>query len=1096
MNRNLKCKSQITGLLNNWRFFATGVLALILFVNANAQTQTVSGRIVSDADNEPLPGVTIMIKGTSIGTVTNVDGKYNLQATTGQTLVFSFVGYAAQEIEVASSIIDVRMKESVSELDEVVVVGYGTMKKSDLSGATVSVSSEKLMSSISSGLDQALLGRAAGVSGVRTSGQPGSSVSIRIRGSSTLNADAEPLYVIDGVPVSATYGSGYDVGLGDLGGGKTTFSALATLNPSDIESLEILKDASATAIYGSRGSNGVVIITTKRGRANQTRITYDGYLGIQQQVKRLEVMNLREFAEFQNSVMSETAGRVPDVHFSDPSLLGEGTDWQSAIFQAAPMQSHQLSASGGSDKAQYAMSIGYFDQEGTLIGSKFNRLSGRLNLDAQARKWLKVGSSLMLSTATDHLGLSDQGTGVINTAVKQTPDVPVYNFDGTYAGSTGEGAISKVNPIAKALDEIHTFDRTRITGNIFADVTLYKGLVWHAEFGGDINFSEALNFFPTYDYGGLTKNDQNSVSRRDNKNTFWQLKNYLTYNFDLAAKHYFTVMVGQEASEWNASNLAGASRSLPTNSLPVVSLGDPLSMTAGSGSSSGALASFYTRWNYNFKGLYYLTFTLRADGSSNFAPGNQWGYFPAVAASWRISNENFMESIRPVMNNLKLRLGWGQNGNQNIGGFRWGSAMQKINSNLGQGYRQLNVANPGLKWETSEQINIGIDAAFLNDRISLTVDYYDKTSKDMLMQLPLPSYMGTSGNASFKMQSPYGNFGSISNRGVEISLRTVNIQRSDFRWDTDFSFTLNRNKLKDVGGIDSPLEGKINYDVDLVCLSMPGQPLYNFYGYKTNGVYRDKSDIQNSPVWYEFADDNGNVLPENLSRTDGVWPGDMKFVDTNGDGKIDINDRVFLGSPMPKFTFGLGNTFQYKGFELTVFLTGSYGNKIFNQLQRTLDNMTSLWDNQLATVNDRAMLGAVNPSLVYPYTNSTGTEVANWFDDIDNVYVTNPGTDMPRATTRNTNMNDRVSDRYIENGSYLRIQNLSLAYSFSPKLLQAIRIENLKLYVNVQNLYTFTNYSGFDPEIGQGTENLMIYGVDNARYPSPRIATVGLSVTF
>jgi TonB-linked SusC/RagA family outer membrane protein len=719
--------------------------------------------VVQDASGM-LPGVNVMVKGTTNGVVTDATGKFTITVPDGDAvLVFSSMGYTTQNLMVGNQTnIKVTLSEG-QELEEVVVIGYGNMKKSDLSGATVSVSSEKLMSSISSGLDHALIGRAAGVAGIRTSGQPGASVSIRIRGTSTLNADAEPLYVVDGVPISSSYDTPGSIGLGDLGQGKSSFSALATINPADIHSIEILKDASATAIYGSRGANGVVLITTKRGKANETRVNYEGYFGLQHQVRRLDIMNLSEFAAYQNDVAAESESRVPDPYFADPSLLGEGTDWQSAIFQTAPMQSHQLTASGGSEKAQYALGVGYFDQEGTLIGSKFRRLNARINLDSQARKWLKIGNSLALSTSKDDLGLSED---IIRNALVQAPDVPVYNLDGTYAGSAGEG--NKGNPIGKALDENHQLNRFRATGNIYADISILKGLVWRSEIGGDINYSEAKNFRPTYIYG-QSVNEQNSVDRRNNKNIFWQIKNYATYNLDLS-QHHVTAMVGHEVSEWKYETLYGYSQSLASNDIQFISLGDPKSMVAADGSGSGSMVSLFTRWNYNFKSLYFLTFTLRADGSSNFSSDNQWGYFPSVATSWRISEEQFMESIRPVVNNLKLRLGWGQNGNQNIGSFRWGASMQKVNTNLGMGYRQQNIANPELKWETSEQTNIGLDVSFLNNRLTLAVDYYDKRSKDMLLQLPLPSYMGTSGSSAFKLQSPYVNLGEISNKGLEITL--------------------------------------------------------------------------------------------------------------------------------------------------------------------------------------------------------------------------------------------------------------------------------------------------------------------------------------
>ncbi len=1057
--------------------------------------KTITGKVTDFSSSESLPGVNVLVKeNTSIGTVTDIDGRYTITVPDEKTtLTFSFIGYTSQDVFVGrQTVLNVRMKTSVLELSEVVYIGYGTMKKSDLSGASVTVSEAKVKGSINSGLDQALQGRAAGVTAVRTSGQPGSSSSIRIRGTSTLNSDAEPLYVIDGVAISSSLGSVYDVGLGAAGGGgKTAFSALSSINPSDIESMEILKDASATAIYGSRGANGVVLITTKRGKANEAKFTYEGYYGIQEQVERLNVMNLREFAQYQNDLAAETNGKVPRVDFADPSLLGAGTNWQNEIFRTAAMQEHNIKASGGSDATQYALSGGYFKQDGTVIGSSFNRYSFRSNIDTEMKKWLKVGTSLMISSTEDQIGLFDQTGGIIQTAVKQTPDVPVRNFDGTYATAVGEGATSRVNPIAKALDEENRMTRTRLLGNLYGQFNIMKGLNFRTEFGGDIGYTNGYSFAPTFRYG-TQANDQNKASKRYNQNTSWQFKNYFTYNFKFLQDHSIIAMLGQEASEWKYENLSGVSSSLPTNDIHEPGLGDIKSMSVGSGRGSGAMSSYLTRLDYNYKEKYFFKFTFRGDGSSNFGPNNRWAYFPSVAGSWRISDELFMSSLKDVINNAKLRVSWGQAGNQNIGGYRWGSALAKLPTNLGAGFRVSNFANPSIMWETSETTNYGLDLSFFNSRINLTVEAYKKTSKDMLMPMQLPSYMGTSGNPAFNMKSPWGNFGEIQNKGLEISLSTQNLT-NQFKWNTDMSLTFNSNKLVNIGTSDAKLYGYAQW-FDLVTVTEAGQPIGNFYGYKVAGIYKDKQDILDNPKPAGYkVDANGNPV---FNRDNTVFPGDIKFQDISGpnglpDNVIDEKDRTVLGSSQPKFSYGMTNTFSYKGIELTVFIMGQYGNKLFNYFGRNISDMRSQWDNQLQIVTGRAKLEAIDPSITYPANGYN-----NWYEDINNVRVKNPGTNIPRSHWADPNQNTRMSDRYLEDGSFLRIKNVSLGYNIPASFTSKYGIQALKVYTNIQNLYTFTNYTGFDPEIGQDTLDPNVYGLDNGRYPSPRIFTFGMNITF
>jgi TonB-linked SusC/RagA family outer membrane protein len=1075
------------------------ILILLLFSVSSAllAQKRITG-IVQDAEtSEPIPGANVSLKGTTVGTITDFEGNYAITVPSEETvLVFSFIGYKTQEITVGSlSTINVQLEIETQGLDEVVVVGYGTMKKSDVTGSVVSVSEEKLKGSIVANLDQALQGRAAGVTAVQTSGQPGSSVSIRVRGQGTLRASAsEPLYVVDGVPIQNVSQSGHAIGLGDaMGNGSvSTFSGLSVLNPSDILSVEILKDASATAIYGSRGANGVVLITTKKGKTGEATFTYEGYYGIQEQVKRIDVMNLREFAEYSNDWAAETNGRDPRVELQDPSILGEGTNWQDAVFRVAPMQSNQISAMGGTDLVKYFISGSYYTQEGTVIGSDFERFSSRVNLDAQLKSWFKMGTNLMFTKTKENIGLNNSTEGIISIALNSSPDIPIYNTDGSWSGDQREGSPGRVNPIAKALDEENTLKRTSIVGTLYSDINFTKDLTLRTELGIDIGNSNAYHFVPTYQYGTIV-NSTNASSIQYNQNFFWQLKNYLTYSKTFGV-HNVTAMVGQEVSEWTYENLRGASTGLSSNDIHLPSLGDPSTMTIGSGKGSGAMASVFTRANYSYDEKYLLTYTFRYDGSSNFGPENRWAPFHAFAASWRLNNESFMQNLTGTISNLKIRAGWGQTGNANIGGYRWGASISKMPTGLGQGFRQSNIANPFITWEKQEQYNFGIDVGLFDNRIEMVVDLYNKTSSAMLMDMQLPSYMGTRGNSSIRLNPPMGNFGKIENKGVELTLNTRPLT-GEFKWESELTLTRNKNKLLGLDGTPAAhIEGYGQW-TDLVSLTEIGQSLYNFYGYKVAGIYQDKEDILNSPKTKAYPDDG------NFNRSNTVWPGDIKYEDLSGpdgvpDGVIDEYDRTNIGSPLPKFTFGFNNTFSYKNFELNVFVNGAYGNKILNYVGRSLISMESMWNNQLADAVDRSKLEAISADKQYPSLNSTGSTVNAWYEDIDNVKVKNPGTDIPRAIAGDPNDNNRVSDRFIEDGSYLRFQNITLSYYIPKELLRNWSIDNLRIYSNIQNMWTITKYTGFDPEVGASQTNDNVSGLDNGRYPSPRIYTFGLSITF
>jgi TonB-dependent starch-binding outer membrane protein SusC len=1056
----------------------------------------IKGQVVDEKTFEPLPGVNIRIDGTTEGTITDLDGKFELKVpSTESVLNFSFIGYEPQKITVGNQTqMTISLKQEVKKLDEVIVIGYGTAKRSDYSGASVTVSSEQLRNSASANIDQALQGKAAGVSTTITSGQPGSAVSMRIRGVGTLQANAEPLYIIDGVEIRNNAQSGHAVGLGDkLGNGSNqTFSGLSSINPADILSIEVLKDASATAIYGSKGAFGVVMITTKRGKTGDARFTYDFSYGIQKQIKRIDMMNLREYAEYSNGIAAETNGRDPRVELQDPSILGDGENWQGAVFRTAPMQSHQISASGGTDKVRYFVSGSYFGQDGTVIGSDFKRYTGRVNLDADLKKWLKLGANFSAARSEEHIGLNNSSDGIISVALRTTPDVPIYNTDGSWSGDEREGSAGSVNPIAKALDEENRLVRANLNGNFFTEITFMKGLVLHSEIGLDIGNSNAYTFVPTYQYGTV-KNTSNSVSRQYNQNTYYQVKNYLTYSKEIR-KHSITLMAGQEASEWKYENLRGASSGLSSNDIQEPGLGQTSTMTIGSGHGSGAMASFYGRGTYNYDAKYYMTYTFRRDGSSNFGPENRFAPFHSVAVSWRINNENFFKPLEPIVNNLKIRAGWGQTGNANIGGYQWGASITKMPTGLGQGFRQSNIANPFIQWETQEQLNLGFDLGLYKDRVSLVIDLYKKTAKDMLMRAQLPSYLGTSGNESARLNPPMGNFGEMENKGVEITLNAKPLV-GDFSWDINAQITVNRNKLISLTGSPTAhIEGYGQW-TDLVSLTRLGEPLYNFYGYKVVGVYKDKADIESSPKPKAYPSDG------NYNRTRTVWVGDLKYADLSGpdgkpDGVIDDYDRTDIGSPMPKFTYGLTNTFRYKNIELNIFLTGAYGNKIMNYVGRSISGMETMWSNQTQSAVDRARAEAIDANKVYPILDKSGNQIWNWFDDIDNVRLKNPGTSIPRAISGDPNNNMRISDRYIEDGSYLRVKNITLSYIVPASLTNKYGISNLKLFANLQNVWTFTKYEGFDPEVGASQTSDFVSGLDNGRYPSPRIYTFGVNVSF
>lgn len=1024
------------------------------------QERTVTGVVTSGTDGEALIGVSVQVKERpQVGTITDFEGRYSLQARSNETIVFSYIGFKSQEVKASKTVVNVELEEDSEILDEVVVVGYGTMKRSDLTGSVVSVGEDEIKQSIVTSLDQALQSKAAGVSVTQNSGTPGGGISVSIRGINSLNGN-EPLYVIDGVAIS--------------GNNDSNSSVLSSINPSDVVSMEILKDASATAIYGSRASNGVVLITTKQGQAGKTRITYEGYYGLQQLPKKLGVMNLREYAEYQN-LRAEVIGFGERAEFADPSLLGEGTDWQGEIFQNASMHNHQLNISGGNDNVKYSLSAGYLQQEGIAIGSDFERFSARVNMDNKITKWLSTGLRASVAQTTQNNTI-DSGN-IIRTAIEQLPDTPARNPDGSW-GAQAENMYGTYfsNPVAEALMRENYNRGLQMYVDFFADVTLWKGLVFRAEYAGNYYYSNTYQYTPSYDYGHYVQSS--TGSRGANNGSNWTLKTYLTYNGTFG-KHNISAMAGHEAQENRYETLYASRDNYLFNTIHELNMGDSSTAKNSSGRGSSAIESYYGRLNYGYDDRYLATFTVRGDGSSSFGPANRWGVFPSMALAWKINNEKFLKGVK-WLNNLKLRLGWGLVGNQSASSYAYGVTMSSAASIWGTGFYAGNYPNDKLKWEETRAWNAGLDLNLFDNRVEFIFDTYLKNTDNLLMRASLPSYVAGIIN------SPWVNAGAMENKGAEFTLNTVNISKKDFTWRTGITISFNKNKITKLYTETAGLSGKVDQSQTLT-YSTVGQPVGQYYGYKVVGMFKEESDFYQRDADGNFLlDKNGNrlsvALPENQHiAKDEVWVGDYIFEDLNGDGVIDEQDRTYLGNPEPKFSYGFNNTFTYKGFDMNIFINGVYGNKLVNLFRQDFTNPMRN-SNLLKEATGIAHVELIDPAQP---------------EEIWNVRVSNPeSATVQRLNTADGNDNNRMSSRFVEDGSYLRIKNISLGYTFPQKWTRKWHIENLRIYMNIQNAFTFTKYKGYDPEVGAYNYDVLLRGVDYARYPSQRIYTVGLNLSF
>ena len=1060
MNRTSKVLRRTLGLVVLWCMLPLGL---------HAQNITVKGT-VSAADG-PIIGATVRVKGAQGGVVTDYDGNYTISAQSNATLVFSYVGYVSKEVKVGGKgQIDVILSEDETLLNEVVVVGYGTMRKSDLTGAVTQVDNKAFEKSVSTSIDQVLQGRAAGVQIQANTGTPGGSSTIRIRGTNSLNASSQPIFVIDGVIIDSD------------GGDDGNSNPLAGINPSDILTMDILKDASATAIYGSRASNGVIMITTKRGKSGEATLTYDGYIGWQQMPKKLDVLNLRQYAEHNNDI-ADAQIKTASGTFLRPELLGAGTDWQDELFKTAFMTNHSISLTGGSEKTTYAISAGYLYQNGIAISTGFRRQTVRGNVDTELKKWLKGGISFSLSDSKQEM---EKNWDIINTALRSQPSVAVRNPEGGYDGPDDQWMPE--NAVALAEIKTNYAKRTNFRINTYLEATFYKGLTFKTELSVDYNLNKTKTYTPDYTFG-VKESTQRDGAWYKNDSKYWSWRNILTYNGTFAQKHNINAMIGQEMSHNYWENMSASNQGYLSNSVIDLRAGERTgnNVNIDGYQNNTSLFSYFGRVLYNFDDRYLVTATLRRDGSSKFADGNRWGWFPSAAFAWRASQENFLKDNK-VINNLKLRLGWGTTGNQNVQDWAYQAMLANYTTPWGVGVLNANNANPDLKWETTYSTNIGFDLSLFNSRIDLVFDWYYKKTNDLLMMLDLPAFLGSgagSNEAYGTASNPWGNIGSLRNTGIEITLNTVNIENRNFQWRSNFVFSLNRNKVlsldSDSGSLPQTLQ--IGSDVATVTNTVVDKPIGQFWGYKVIGRFDKPED-------FYYRDADGNVQPVALPKgasiatsptAGGVFIGDYIYEDRNNDGVIDDNDMTFIGNPEPKFTWGFGNTFSYKGFDLSIQFSGSYGNKVMNYQRRFLD-ITGSTSNQLTTVLDYARLAKIDP---------------NGPEDYRNYYVTNTNTIMPRLSTESgVNKNNRVSDAYVEDGSYIRLQNVSLSYTFPRKWIKNLYLTNAKIYCNIQNLFTITKYDGMDPEVGSLRGTALLNGVDYSRYPSPRIYTVGVNLQF
>lgn len=984
------------------------LIGMLLPMCMFAQQITVQG-VVKDQTGETVIGASVMEKGTTNGTITGIDGDFSLNMSPNGTLVVSFVGYKTQEVQVkGQKQLQVVLSEDAEMLDEVVVIGYGTMKKSDLTGAVSSIGNKDIKDSPVSNLGQAIQGKISGVQ-IVDAGKPGDNVSIKIRGLGSIN-NCDPLVVIDGVPT-------------DLG--------LSSLNMADVERLDVLKDASATAIYGSRGANGVVMITTKRGTEGKGKLAVSANYSFQNATNVPSLLNAAQYAELSNDMMVNS-GRNPNPEWANPSELGAGTDWMDELLRTGVMQNYTVSYSGGNEKSHYYVSGGFLDQSGIVKSVNYRRFTFQSNSDAQVLKWLKFSNNITFSADT-----KKSGSYNIGDALKALPIYPVKNEDGSWSGPDGnsEWYGSTRNPIGPTELNKSQTDGYNFLANLTAELTFTKWLKFKSTFGYDAKFWFIDNFTPKYNWKP-TPTEETSRYKSDNKSFTYLWDNYFLFDHTFAEKHRVGLMAGMSA-QWNTNDYLNAQKNVfMFDNVHEMDNGEEM-YAIGGNETEWALLSYMARVNYSYEDRYLLTATIRRDGSSRFGKKHRWGTFPSVSVAWRASQEKWFPK-NDYINDLKVRAGYGVTGSQaSVGNYSYLASYNTsvypfgISSGNQTALVSSTLANPYIHWEEVAQTNIGFDASLFNSRVMFSFDAYLKETRDMLVKASIPITSGFEDTTT-----TYTNAGKVRNQGIEMSLHTINLT-GELGWETNLTATYNKNKIKDLNSDVPYYINQINNSY--VTMLAKDCPINVFYGYVTDGIFQNQSEVNTHAV------------------QPGAEPGDIRFRDLNNDGVINDSDRTVIGNPNPSWLFSMNNSLSYKGFELSVFLQGIAGNKIYNA--NNIDNT--------------GMAAAYN---------QTTDVLKRWQGE-------GTSNSMPRAVFGDPNQNTRVSDRFVENGSYLRLKNITLSYTFPKQWLQKAQIENARLSLSCENVATITGYSGFDPEVG-------INGIDQNRYPISRTFSLGLNFNF
>ena len=989
---------------------------------------SVQGTVVDEKD-EPLPGVSVIIKGTQQGTITDPNGKFVLDIPNPNTqIIFSFVGYLSQEVAVGNQTrLNITLKQDTRALEEVVVVGYGTVKKSDLTGSVAKVGEANIKATPIVSLDRAMQGRAAGVQVVSNSARPGGGSTIRIRGSGSVNAGNDPLYVIDGFPTGN----------------------LNSINTNDIESIEVLKDASATAIYGSRGANGVVLVTTKRGKAGKAVISYEGYYGNQSVRKTIPLLNAQQFAELVNEAQVN-GGAKPyfDGSTADkplPSTLGTGTDWQKQVLHDAPLQSHQLSVSGGTDKSRYAISFGYYGQDGIIMNSNFKRYTLRANLDNDLTSRLKVGLTMQGAYTTGSNARTEvdgnAGGGIISAALSYSPTFPVRNADGSYFKNQGTlNGLAVDNPLALANEFKNKTANIRLLANTFIDYKIIEGLNFRTSFGADLLTEKTNNYITRLAITGSSLGGSGQIGTTQDVN--WLNENTLNYSRQITPRHNFSALVGYTIQGLAIESVTARANTFSDDFAEHNNLGAGSTLVAPStGASEWSLISYIARVNYGYDDRFLATFTGRRDGSSRFGPDRKFGFFPSGALAWKIANEKWLKNVSAI-SDAKLRVSYGLSGNQEIGNYRYlpniGTGSYVLGGTLYTGSSTAGIGNPDLRWEKNAQFDAGFDVSLFNNRIQVSADYYVKKTSDLLFNVGVPTSSGFS--------TTLKNIGSIRNSGFEFSLNTINIDHGGFRWSSEFNITFNKNKIITLDGRQEFRTGgdaTIHNTAQNPILLRVGSPLGNFYGLVTDGIFQNQGEVD-------------------ASSQKTAKPGDLRYKDLNNDGSISDLDRDIIGNSNPDFFGGFNNTFSFKGFDLNVFVQGTFGNEILNYGTFDLLNMTG-GNNQSARTLDR------------------------WTP-------TNPSTTIPRANAAGGSR--LLSSLHIEDGSYLRVKNISFGYNLPKSWLSRVSAGSAKVYLALQNYLTFTKYTGLDPEVNRYGSSSLSQGLDYGAYPAAKTILAGINLKF